>query len=299
MKSVTVGDKEYTFLINYQMENKYRAAFNDLAEKIFGISFEDWYQAGYWNEKYILYTLFIGERAVANVSVNIMDFNTFGKNQRYVQIGTVMTDEEYRHKNLCRFLMEQVLEEWHGKCEFIYLYANNSVLEMYPKFGFNKVKEYEYFKCIQSNAAKHGNLIKLNMDIQSNRDKLYDYAKNSNVFGKFSMRENADLVMFYCISFLKDNVYYIKPLDIIVIATFNNNQLRLFDIFGKVEVEINSVFDYLVSFQVDNIVLGFTPNDCSSYDVRQILGDDTLFIQNGKTQLFEDNKVMFPLLSHA
>ena len=148
---LTLKDREYTFLIGYQKDNKYRAAFNNLVEKVFGFSFEEWYRAGYWNEKYIPYTLFDGERAVANVSVNIMDFNTFGEQQRYIQIGTVMTDEDYRNKNLSRFLMEKVLDEWSEKCNFIYLFANNSTLGLYPKFGFSSVREYEYFKPAEKN----------------------------------------------------------------------------------------------------------------------------------------------------
>ena len=140
---------------------------------------------------------------------------------------------------------------------------------------------------------------KLNMDMQSNRDRLYDYAKNSKVFGKLSMRENADLVMFYCISFLKESVYYIKSLDVIVVAQFNDNQLHLWDVFGRVEVELDKIVYSLVNLQIDEIVLGFTPEDCSSYKVREISGDDALFIQNGKTKLFDENRVMFPLLSHA
>ena len=69
---ITLSNRKYTFLIGYRNENKYRAAFNNLAKKIFGISFEEWYRAGYWNEKYIPYTLFDGERAIANVSANII-----------------------------------------------------------------------------------------------------------------------------------------------------------------------------------------------------------------------------------
>ncbi|GEM_PF-4184024 len=45
--------------------------------------------------------------------------------------------------------------------------------------------------------------------------------------------------------------------------------------------------------------LGFTPKDTSAYESEEISNDDALFIQEGKTQLFDENKVMFPLLSHA
>lgn len=266
--------------------------------KTFGFSFEEWYKAGYWSEKYIPYTLFDREIAIANVSVNIMDFNAFGEKHRYIQIGTVMTDEDYRNKNLNRYHMEKVLDDWNGRCDFIYLYANKSVLEMYPKFGFTRVSEHEYFKSAVKN-VEGGNFEKLNMDVQSNKHFLYDYANNSKVFGKLSMKGNADLVMFYCTSLLKQNVYYIKSLDAIAVAKFNGNQLHLWDIFSGVEIDLDKIVYSLVNPQIDEIILGFTPENCSSYEVREISGDDVLFIQKGKSKLFDENKVMFPLLSHA
>lgn len=55
---VTLKNKKYTFLIGYQKENKYRVALNTLVEKIYSFSFEAWYKSGYWNEKYIPYTLY-------------------------------------------------------------------------------------------------------------------------------------------------------------------------------------------------------------------------------------------------
>lgn len=292
-----LSDKNYTYLVGYQKDQTKRAALNILVKKIFGISFEDWFQAGYWNEKYIPYTLFDGDKAVANISVNIMDFDTFGDQKRFIQIGTVLTDTEYRNQNLSKFLMENVLEEWKDKCNFIYLYANKTVLEMYPKYGFRKVKEYEYFKSIRGDLSE--NAQKLNMEEQSNRELLYDYARNSAIFAKISMKENADLVMFYCTSFLKDNIYYINSLDVIAIATFRDNQLHLWDVFGKIRVDLDQIIVALLKPNVDQIILGFTPLDCNSYEVREVSGDDTLFIQQGKANLFDENKIMFPLLSHA
>ena len=298
---VVLNNSEYIFLIGYQKEERYRASFNNLVEmeKTFNISFEGWYSAGYWNEKYIPYTLFDGEKAIANVSVNIMDFNTFGEQKRYIQIGTVLTDEDYRNRNLCKFLMEHVLNEWNDICDFIYLFANNSVLEMYPKFGFRPVKEYAYLKSIEKNIG-HQNFEKLNMDIQSNRDLLYKYAKTSMKYGNFAMNENADLIMFYCTSFMKENVYHIKSLDVIAIAVFNNNQLHLLDVVGTTDVELDKIIYSLSNSEIDEVLLGFTPKDCNSYEVKEISGDDeTLFVQKNKTALFDSNKIMFPLLSHA
>lgn len=298
MMRTTLGNHEYTFFKGYQKEDKLRAAFNVLSVKIFGLSFDEWYKSGYWIDKYIPYTLFDGEKAVANVSVNIMDFNILGKQQRYIQIGTVMTDEMYRNKGLNKFLLEKVLDDWRLKSDLIYLFANKTVLEFYPKFGFRHVSEYQYSKHIEKKSEGE-KPEKLNMDLQSNRDFLYDYAKNSVTFGRISMKENADLVMFYCTEPMKDNVYYIKSLDVIVIATFEGNQLHLLDVFGKAHVDIDKIVDSLATQNVERVLLGFTPENCDSYEVRKKSDDDHLFIQDGKTNLFDENKVMFPRLSHA
>lgn len=297
---VTLGNKDYTFLVGYQDQQIYRAAFNKLVDKVFNISFEAWYQAGYWNEKYIPYTLFDGDRAVANVSVNIMDFDTFEEKKRYIQLGTVLTDEDYRNRKLSQFLMQHVLKEWETRCDFFYLFANSSVLELYPKFDFKRVREYAFFKAIPKKINCNGKIEKINMNLQANRDCLYDYAKNTKVFGKLSMRENADLVMFYCTSFLQENVYYLTPpLDAIVVAVLDDHQWHLWDVFAKHEIDLEQVIDSLSSLEADEIVLGFTPKDCSSYQEKEVVGEDTLFIQQGKTKLFDENKIMFPLLSHA
>jgi len=55
---ITINDKNFTLLHGYQKDTKLRHSFNQLVEQVFHSSFEDWYQLGYWNEKYIPYTLF-------------------------------------------------------------------------------------------------------------------------------------------------------------------------------------------------------------------------------------------------
>jgi len=122
----------------------FRRSFNELAEKTFGINFERWYQEGYWNNKYIPYSLMYKEMIVANISVNIVDVLIDGNKRRYIQIGTVMVDECYRGDGLSKVLMDKVLTEWENKCDLIYLYANDSVLDFYPKFGFEKCDEYQH-----------------------------------------------------------------------------------------------------------------------------------------------------------
>jgi predicted N-acetyltransferase YhbS len=289
-----------TFLKGYQQDDKKRAAFNRLAVKIFDLSFEDWYQSGYWRNKYIPYTLFDGEQAVANVSVNIMAFSILGQPQRTIQIGTVMTDEAYRNQGLSRRLMEKVFEDWKSESNLIYLFANSTVWDFYPKFGFKSVQEYQYQRTITP--IMHASFVKLDMDKIESREKLHDYAQNTRPFSKISMQENADLVMFYCITGYKDNVFYLPEMDVIAIAEIKERQLHLLDMFSKKEQNLDEVIHALSDKNVDTVRFGFVPKDCSSYEIVPVdekAKDEMLFVEINKTALFDENQLMLPLLSHA
>ena len=71
----------YRLEISYQENSSLRRRLDSLAQATFGgLSFEAWYQAGYWQDKTIPYTLFDGENAVANVFVSL--FDTVWKGQK-------------------------------------------------------------------------------------------------------------------------------------------------------------------------------------------------------------------------
>ena len=73
-----------------------RASYNELTAKTFGFTFEEWYRQGFWTDKNVPYALRDGTKVISNVSVNPMDILWNGEMRRYVQLGTVMTDPEYR-----------------------------------------------------------------------------------------------------------------------------------------------------------------------------------------------------------
>lgn len=298
--------KNKTLLIGYQKEDKYRLAFDDLAMTVFGywfkqhhLSFETWYQAGFWNENYIPYTLFEDGQAIANVSVNIIDFEMLGTKKRTIQIGTVMTHPDYRNQKLNRLLMERVLTDWSDAASFIYLYANASVLELYPKFGFARAKEYEHFGAVNHTLKLTSRVKPLNMDNKDHQALLYQYIKQSINFSKIAMHENNDLVMFSTIMMLKNNIYYLPEEQLIAIATLDNETLNLLDVFGLQPIELDRLVATLAQPSTKEVIFGFTPIDCDQYQSRPIVGEDTLFIRGEHLDILDKNKLMFPVLSHA
>ncbi|MBB6625588.1 GNAT family N-acetyltransferase [Clostridium gasigenes] len=294
-----IEGKQYRYISDYKNNQILRTSFNNLARKTFGIDFEQWYNGGYWGDGYITYSLLEDEIVVANVSVSIMEFLILDEQKRYIQIGTVMTADEYRGRGLCKALMERVLKEWEDKCELIYLFANDSVLEFYPKFGFVPMNEYQCSINVNKK-CKSRNMTKMDMANKNHRELLYNIVNNRISFSKVTMLNCISLVMFYCTSFMKDSIYYLEDYNTVVIAEFDGNKLYVQDIFSTKDIKLDIIIDEIISDEIKEVILGFTPNENLFYEEILFKDEDTtLFVKGRERNIFGVNKLMFPILSHA
>lgn len=313
--------------MNYQLEKNImkndtlRKAYNELAEKTFGLNFEAWYQSGYCGNTHIPYTLFDGKKAVSNVSVNCMQVAWQGKVRNFIQLGTVMTDPAYRNQNLSRCLMEEVLHDWRDKADAIFLFANQSVLDFYPKFGFERQAQYQYSLIpVKATGKTAGNL--RNPDEEKTHiEKLYEAEKleiekpehlkllencyqKGNPFSKLQTVNGFGLLMFYCGSFLKDCIYYIPEMDAVVIAEQEEETLYCLDVFCEAGKDLNHILAIVAAEEISRIVFQFTPvfdqTEQWNYEIKKIEDEDNaLFILKGKENIFAGEKLLFPEIAHT
>lgn len=297
MKTIING-KEYLYTKEVRNNPSIRHSFNELAKKIHGIDFEGWYQNGFWEDDYIPYVLMDGDTVVSDVSVNIMHTKYRNEERLFIQLGTVMTDEGYRKQGLSRWLIEKILEEWRGQCDALYLYANNTVLDFYPKFGFVKEQEYQAMATV---ASTQGEIRKLDMASDSDRKLLYKKYVLSNPFSDLTLMNNTGILMFYCSQFMKENVYYLPQYDLAVVAEYDADKLICYDIFGRTDVTLQEILSVMAKEDTQVSMLGFTPKDKEEFSFKEINeGDTTLFWWSEKENIFcHDARLMFPLLSHA
>ncbi len=298
MEYINISNKEYKFVIGNRKDDNYRMSFNELTERTFGFNLEQWYQDGYWKNQYIPYSLMADNKVVSNVSVNIMNMNVYGKTKQLIQLGTVMTDVAYRNQGLLRVLLEKVIADWKTKCDYIYLFANESVLDLYPKFGFTKFNQFQCTKLISKN--REGRSVKkLIMSNKYDREYVFDKAKTSFPIAQISMLDNAELIMFYCTLFQKDNVYYIRELDTVIVANFEYDTLEIYEVFcNKEDVSLDKILFYMLREETTKVKLYFTPKETESYKFTP-LEEDTLFILGSDTMLQNNRNFMFPILSHT
>jgi GNAT superfamily N-acetyltransferase len=294
-----INDKTFSFSKEIRDNSKLRLSFNVLSQATFGLSFEKWYQAGYWTEKYQPYTLLDDDVVVSNVSVNIIDTVHRNKPKIYIQLGTVMTSPEYRNMGLSKFLMQRVLEDWLDHCDAMYLYANDSVLDFYPKFGFVKANEYQGTICAE---PIDGAVRKLAMNNEADVAILQDCYLKCNPFSELPMINNWGLLMFYCSAFMKDSVYYIQDYDAVVIALQEDNALTVFDIFAECKVSLSDVLGVIAKALscTGKVRLGFALKGTDDNNLSMIQEEDTtMFVLESKENIFMDNRLMMPLLSRA
>jgi predicted N-acetyltransferase YhbS len=289
-----------TFYKDYKKNEELRKSFNELATLVFGLNFEDWYKKGYWNNRYIPFSYAEGAKVIANVSVNLLDFVINGEKKRAIQIGTVMTHPDYRHRGLSASLMNKVLEEYENNYDFMYLFANQNVLDFYPKFGFQSVNEYQFSMAYSPIQSGETGIRKLDGSSIDDLNFIYKIASErmpvSNLFGT---KNTQGLLMFYCIYVFENDIYYVEDEDAIVIFKTEDKQIDIFDIVSKKEVSIDNILSKITNSDTNKIVFHYTPNYKGIDTQSDILnGDDVLFVKTSGSNHFP-LQVKHPITSQA
>lgn len=276
----------------YEKQNHLRQSFNELAQQTFGIDFESWYEKGYWTDKYIPYSFADGDKIIANVSVNLIDVLINGEEKRAIQIGTVMTNPSYRGRGLSRKLMEIILGEYENTNDFFYLFANQSVLEFYPKFGFKRAAESQFMLEINGEIKTDSKIRKLNPSVNNDDLQFVDRFVTNRVpiSEKFGTVNTKELFMFYCVSAFQDDVYYVEEEEIIAISRHQGEELHIFDIVSKSdEVDLRNLVHKIATEETRKAVFYFTPGNSSGFKYTTKNDEnDVLFIrQRGDIQFPE------------
>ena len=295
-KRVRVGNVEYTLTDCVRDNERVLLSFDRLAEQTFGISFLKWRKDGYWGSSYRPRVLLYGGEVVANVSVNLLDVRWQGRNLHLVQLGTVMTRPEFQGRGLSRCLMESVIGEWEDWCDAFYLFANDSVLDFYPRFGFSRVPEYQYTVRLP---ASYGRLRKLDMGRTEDIRFLLERYRMGNPFSSLSVDGNEGLLMFYCSQFLKDCVYCSDEYGLVFVAEFEQDRMTCYDVFGTAVCSLGGLLGSAAPEGIRRVTLGFPPVSAEGMEQLPLRQEDTTLFVRDEHHILPAGQWMFPLLSHA
>ncbi len=290
--------ERYTFVKDYKTNDELRAKFNELATNTFEIDFEPWYKLGFWNDRYICYSYFHGDKIVSNVSVNIIDTIVAGENIRTVQIGTVMTHPDYRKKGLASRLMEKVFSNYENEVDLFCLFCAEENFNFYMKHGFTAVQESKF--TVKVNPLQTENhLRKLLLKNEVDKKLLIDAYTNKVSSHEFDI-ENAEHVLgFYGVLAFGNDLYFSEKLNTAVIFKVDGEKLHLYAVLSEEKLLFNDLINEIASEDVSEVVFHFTPDfeDIQPHITDLITSDDVFHIRTSNVKLPQNFK--FPLIAHA
>jgi GNAT superfamily N-acetyltransferase len=290
------------FICDYKEKDELRHSFNELANSIFGINFESWYENGFWTEKYIPFSFIDDNKVVANVSVNMLNVLINGESMRGIQIGTVMTHPDYRNKGLSKKLMNKVLEKYQGSFDIMYLFANHTVLNFYPKFGFERIEETQFmYNIVDSHLPDviAPELKKLNGNDLNDLQFIYQFAKNRlPISNDFAVMNTVELLLFYCQIAFPNDIYFLEEQAIAIFKIFEEeNELHIYDIISQKEFDLLKIVKSISVKSTKKIYYHFTVDDVHT-DTETFNGSEVLFIRCEK-EMNLPKKFKHPLTSQA
>lgn len=283
---------------NYRENDLLRNSFIELASDIFGLHFKTWHDKGYWDGRYIPYSYTDGDKIIANVSVNRLNFIMNGKSYRALQIGTVMTHPDYRNRGFSAGLMNHILEEYKDQYDFMYLFANGSVLDFYPKFGFARAEEVQYslnYAFGKQETALRRLDIDSPSDLQLIEKAVRERVPVSAVFGTIN---TGGITMYHILNAFFDDLHYSEDQDAIVIFSKNDSAVHLLDVISRNPVKMETILNTIADRKTKEIVFHYTPDHGLEYECRPYHRDGALFVKtNG--ELHFPLQVKHPITSEA
>ena len=272
-----------------------RSAFKEFIMVIHGVDFAEWDSAGYWDEAYMPFSFFEGEKVIASVCLYLLPAVINGRACQVAQISGVGTLPEWRRKGLNRELTTIALEYGEGRYEGLFLFSDEEAIPFYHACGF--VPAEEFIERIEAPEVRpRSGIIQRDPGSVEDRALLYRYAeRRAPISNRFSAG-NKKLFMFHTLYLLRDDIYEIPDLDCLVLYRRKAGHLTIFDIVGEKVPPFNELYPYIREESDRTIDFRFYTDKLGIDKVeREMLKGNNVFVKEG----FPVEEVVFPFTCKA
>jgi GNAT superfamily N-acetyltransferase len=291
--------KENNIIEDYANDKNLINEFHNFISEVFpSISFKDWYLKGFWQKNYIPYSIIESGKIISNVCVAVMSLKLNGQKINAIQIGAVGTLPEYRNKGLSRILMNYVLDKYEKHTDLFFLFANETVMDFYPKFGFSHVEERIFL--LDTNIPKSNDSArKLNINIESDYNILLNLVNNRmNLSNKFGAEEYGSITMWHVLNLHLVDLYYLEEEDIIIIKMEKDNVLHIFDVIFRTSFDFQIVLPKIISSNSVKIIKYYFSPDQLNYKYNKTIIDDSGLFIRGEFNM-SGELLKFPETAHT
>ena len=273
--------REYIIHENIRDNVRLRNGYLEFIQTIFpGLDFKDWYDKGFWNDRYNPFCLTVDGRIISNASASEMNVLIEGEKKRAVQIGAVGTLGKYRKQGYARIIMDYVLERYECSTDMFFLFANESVIDYYPRFGFKRANDV-IFKSTSDIPEPDYRARKLDLSNSRDFDLLKKMITNRMILTERFGASGYEYVTFWhLLNLFPHCLHYLQDHNLIAVASQSADQLNVWDLIFTEPIEIDSILPGIMSEKPDAINFYFSP-DIVKFNYDSVFSDDdaVLFVR--------------------
>lgn len=282
--------KDYVRLIRHS-DSAWHDRFFRFAASIFKGSvatFPDWAARGGWGDGYDVFAMVVDDQIVSTVGRTTMRYVINGEACNGYQLGAAATHPDHRNRGLARLLMKIILDELETPDQPVVLFANPSVLDFYPRFGFRKLAQTGFIGHFDLHPV--GTLAP-SLDLASPTDRawLADHCARSNAIGqRFAVHDYYPSLLFH-LTRKPRNVFRLDSFGAVVIARHEGARLLIEDLLATRPFSLTDALPHVCARPVRTIEFAFDPEAWWPQAESQAFDDNgsTLFVRGAAAELKE------------
>jgi ribosomal protein S18 acetylase RimI-like enzyme len=273
-------------------------AFFRYVQRVFpGLDFGPWYRRHGWTPTYEVHAVVDGDELVAAVGVARATAVVAGREHRGAQLGAVGVIPEARGRGLIRGLLEHVLAQLEPAVEVFHLYANETVLDLYPRFGFRRVEETEFeFAVALAPTPTPAPRVDLDDDV-ARAAWLEACARSLAPTERFGMRGYGATALWHASVLHPRAVRVLERGEVYVVAEQREDTLHVLDVAAPRRFDLLPLLPSLLEAPVTRVRFGFCPERWCPAARPTGPHDGALFVRTALA--LPEGPVLLPVLSQT
>lgn len=280
-----------------------KAEFLRFLQDIHGLDLGPWDRAGLWDPCYVPFSFFEGDRLVSNVCVYSLPMVVAGEECRVAQLSSVGTAPTHRRRGLNRELTTAA-RTWCREQDhrFLFLFADREAVPYYTRLGFRAQPQWR-FRCPAPSATgpdRRSPLVPLDPTHPDTLDFLAGIVERRTSVSRTLGHRSTALFLFHALYSLRDCLYHLPELDVVVAARAEAETLVLHDVVGPHLPSLATLHPHLPNEGITSYEFGFCP------DLLEVEGEVRSEHDDGEDGThvdgpfpFPDSPFRFPSTAHA
>ena len=215
----------------------------------------------------------VDNQIISTVGRAAMRYVITGKMRKGYQLGAVATHADHRKRGLARLLMNKVLSELDAPDQPVILFANPSVLDFYPRFGFRRLAQARFIVHVDLRPAS---ALAPSLDLARPTDRawLADHCARAIAIGQRFAAGDYYPAMLYHLTHRPRTILRLDLFGAVVIVRQDGDRLLLEDLLPTRRFRLTDALPHVCAQPVRTLEFGFHPEAWWPDAESQTLDDD-------------------------